>query len=57
MRSLFLSGNESTWLVTYIYCGYRMCRQIVASDEKGAEAELRRSLNIDRIVNVDKCVA
>ena len=57
MRSLFLSGNESTWLVTYIYCGYKMCRQVVASDEKGAEVELRRSINIDRIVNVEKCAA
>jgi hypothetical protein len=55
MRILFLSGNESTWLVTYTYCGYKMCRYVVASDEKGAEAEIRRSINIDRIVNVEEC--
>lgn len=57
MRNLILNGEESTWVVTYIFCGYRMFRSVVAMDEKGAEVELRRSLNIDSIVSVKKIAA
>lgn len=57
MRNLFLNGDEAAWVVTYIFCGYRMRTSVVAMDEKGAEAELRRSLNIDSIVSVEKIAA
>jgi hypothetical protein len=34
-----------------------MCKSVVAMDEMGAESELRRSLNIDRIISVEKVAA